>query len=226
MFVVEVGSVSRPLVWLRDVVAPAAGAAPTLVHRPVTLWLWFTVLFANFAEAVAEGRGKAQAASLRKMRKDTMARRLVGGTRGDRCRLAAAQGRPRRRRGRRDHPRRRRGRSRASPRSTSRPSPASPRRSSARAAATARPSPAARGCSPTASWSRITADPGESFLDRMIALVEGAARQKTPNEIALHILLVGLTIIFLFACVDARAARPLLERHRCPSPCSSRCWSA
>ena len=91
--------------------------------------------------------------------------------------------------------------SRASPRSTSRPSPASRPRSSASRVATARPSPAAPGCCPTEIVVRITAKPGETFLDRMIALVEGASRQKTPNEIALNILLAGLTIIFLLATV-------------------------
>ena len=81
-------------------------------------------------------------------------------------------------------------------------------------AATAPRSPAAPGCSRTGSSSRITADPGESFLDRMIALVEGAARQKTPNEIALHILLVGLTLVFLFACVTLVPLARLLGRSR------------
>src|SRR5271167_1709285 len=79
MFVVEVGSLVTTLIWLRDVIAPAAGAAPTWFTASISVWLWFTVIFANFAEAVAEGRGQAQAAALRKMRKDTVARRLVGG---------------------------------------------------------------------------------------------------------------------------------------------------
>ena len=91
--------------------------------------------------------------------------------------------------------------SRAWRRWTSRPSPASRRRSSARPAAIARRSPAARACCRTGSRSRVTADPGQTFLDRMIALVEGAERQKTPNEIALNILLAGLTIVFLMAVV-------------------------
>ena len=73
---------------------------------------------------------------------------------------------------------------------------------------------------------RITADPGESFLDRMIALVEGAARQKTPNEIALHILLVGLTIVFLFACVTLVPLGALLRASTSRRPSSSRSWSA
>src|SRR5712692_10617951 len=79
MFVVEVGSVLTTLLWLRDLIAPAPGAAPLWFTASVSLWLWFTVIFANFAEAVAEGRGKAQAATLRKMRKETTARRLVNG---------------------------------------------------------------------------------------------------------------------------------------------------
>ena len=73
---------------------------------------------------------------------------------------------------------------------------------------------------------RITAKPGETFLDRMIALVEGATRQKTPNEIALNILLASLTIIFLAAVVDAAAVRDLLRGRRSRSSCWSRCWSA
>src|SRR6516165_10247983 len=79
MFVVEIGSVVTTLIWLRDVLAPSADAAPTWFTASISLWLWFTVVFANFAEAVAEGRGQAQAATLRKMRKDTVARRLVRG---------------------------------------------------------------------------------------------------------------------------------------------------
>ena len=75
MFVVEVGSVLTTLLWVRDAVAPSPGAAPLWFTGTVTLWLWFTVLFANFAESVAEGRGKAQADTLRKMRKETSARR-------------------------------------------------------------------------------------------------------------------------------------------------------
>ena len=73
---------------------------------------------------------------------------------------------------------------------------------------------------------RITADPGESFLDRMIALVEGAARQKTPNEIALHILLVGLTIIFLLRLRRRWCRSRSTRASRCRRPSSSRCWSA
>src|SRR5215813_254613 len=79
MFVVEIGSVLTTVLWLRDLVAAPAGAPAVWFTGAVTLWLWFTVLFANFAEAVAEGRGKAQADTLRKMRQDTIARRVVAG---------------------------------------------------------------------------------------------------------------------------------------------------
>ncbi len=81
MFVVEIGSVLTTLILLRDLIAPTAGSQPLWFTFNVSFWLWFTVVFANFAEAVAEGRGKAQAATLRKMRKETTARRLVNGKR-------------------------------------------------------------------------------------------------------------------------------------------------
>src|SRR5499426_3846981 len=77
MFVVEIGSVLTSLIWLRDLIAPTPGSQPLWFTAAVSFWLWFTVVFANFAEAVAEGRGKAQAATLRKMRRETTARRLV-----------------------------------------------------------------------------------------------------------------------------------------------------
>src|SRR4029453_6664397 len=77
MFVVEIGSVLTTLILLRDLVAPTPGSQPLWFTAFVSMWLWFTVVFANFAEAVAEGRGKAQAATLRRMRKETMAHRLV-----------------------------------------------------------------------------------------------------------------------------------------------------
>ena len=212
MFVVEVGSVLTTLLWLRDLVAPAAGARRSGSPAAVSLWLWFTVLFANFAEAIAEGRGKAQAAALRKMRKETTARRL----------------------------RRRRARSRCPPRrcaratwSSSRPGELIPGdgeviegiASVDESAITGESAPVIRESGGDRSAVtggtkvlsdrivvRITAEPGESFLDRMIALVEGAARQKTPNEIALHILLVGLTLVFLFACVTLVPLGALLGR--------------
>src|SRR5438105_12254829 len=76
MFVVEIGSVLTTGLWVRDVLSPGPGAAPTWFTLAVSIWLWFTVLFANFAEAVAEGRGKAQADTLRRMRQDTVARKV------------------------------------------------------------------------------------------------------------------------------------------------------
>src|SRR5476651_1386023 len=79
MFVVAIGSLLTTGLLIRDIVSPQAGGAPLWFTTAVTLWLWFTVLFANFAEAVAEGRGKAQADTLRKMRQDTVARRMVEG---------------------------------------------------------------------------------------------------------------------------------------------------
>ena len=201
----------------------------------ISLWLWFTVLFANFAEAMAEGRGKAQADTLRKARKDIQAKQLA-----ERRRDAAPTPVARRRSSARatssssrraTHPRRRRDRRRASRRSTRAPSPARARPSSARAAATAAPSRAARACCPTGSSSASRPNPGETFLDRMIAMVEGAKRQKTPNEIALDILLAALTIIFLLATVTllpfslfsvkAAGKRGARHDHRCSSRSSS-----
>src|SRR2546427_11318756 len=76
MFVVEIGSILTTAIWLRDVLSPSSGQAPTWFTLAVAIWLWFTVVFANFAEAVAEGRGKAQAETLRRMRQDTVARKV------------------------------------------------------------------------------------------------------------------------------------------------------
>jgi K+-transporting ATPase ATPase B chain len=200
MFVVEVGSVLTTLLWLRDRFLHPVGAAPGWFTVSVSLWLWFTVVFANFAEAVAEGRGKAQADTLRRMRQETNARRLLNGKeemipasqlrKGDRVVVEAGQIIP----GDGDI--------------------IEGIASVDESAITGESAPVIRESGGDRSAVtggtkvlsdrivvRVTADPGESFLDRMIALVEGASRQKTPNEIALHILLVGLTIIFLFACV-------------------------
>ncbi|MCI0572989.1 MAG: potassium-transporting ATPase subunit KdpB [Myxococcaceae bacterium] len=200
MFVVWVGSLLTTVVLVRDLFSRAPDAPPVWFTLAVTLWLWFTVLFANLAEAVAEGRGKAQAASLRKMRQDTQARLLRNGREervsgatlrkgdvvvceaGD---LIAGDGEV-----------------------------VEGIASVDESAITGESAPVIRESGGDRSAVtggtkvlsdrivvRITVDPGESFLDRMIGLVEGAARQKTPNEIALHILLVGLTIVFLLACV-------------------------
>jgi K+-transporting ATPase ATPase B chain len=200
MFVVEVGSALATIVWLRDWIAPQPGAAPAWFTGSVALWLWFTVLFANFAEALAEGRGKAQAAALRGIRKDTIARRMTNGVE---VRVPAADlrkddivvveaGEPI-------------------------PGDGDVIRGVAfvdESAITGESAPVIRESggdrSAVTGGTRVISDrievrigvnPGESFLDRMVRLVEGAKRQKTPNEIALHVLLVGLTIIFLIACV-------------------------
>jgi K+-transporting ATPase ATPase B chain len=200
MFVVEVTSVVTTVILLRDALAPSAGAAPLAFTGQVALWLWFTVLFANFSEAVAEGRGKAQASALRSMRKDTMARKLVDGGEQSVPSTSLRQG----------------------DRIVAETGDLIPGdgeivegiASIDESAITGESAPVIResGGDRSAVMGgtrvlsdrivvRITTNPGESFLDRMIALVEGAKRQKTPNEIALQILLVGLTLVFLFACV-------------------------
>ena len=195
MFVVEVGSVATSILLLEE----------TLRHQPlgfdlqITLWLWFTVLFANFAEAIAEGRGKAQADTLRKAKGETIAHKLnrdgvvedVSSAElrtGDLIRVEAGQqiagdgevieGVA----------------SVDESAITGESAPVIREAGGDRSAVTG-------GTRVLSDWItvRITSNPGETFLDRMIALVEGARRQKTPNEIALSILLSGLTIIFVLA---------------------------
>jgi K+-transporting ATPase ATPase B chain len=200
MFVVYVGSILTTLLFVQAVVGK--GEAPTWFILMVTVWLWFTVLFANFAEAMAEGRGKAQAASLRKARREVQAKRLSSPHReaaytlvpsaslkkGDVVLVEAGD-----------------------------PIPADGEvidgiASVNEAAITGESAPVIResggdrsavtgGTQVLSDWIvvRVTADPGETFLDRMIAMVEGAKRKKTPNEIALDILLAALTIVFLLA---------------------------
>jgi len=200
MFVVYVGSILTTLLFFQALVGK--GEAPTRFILMVTVWLWFTVLFANFAEAMAEGRGKAQAASLRKARRDVQAKRLSSPhrqaafilvpstslTKGDVVLVEAGD-----------------------------TIPADGEviegiASVNEAAITGESAPVIResggdrsavtgGTQVLSDWIvvRVTADPGETFLDRMIAMVEGAKRQKTPNEIALDILLAALTIVFLLA---------------------------
>jgi len=200
MFVVYVGSVLSTLVWMRDLIAPPTDAAPAWFTGNVALWLWFTVIFANFAEALAEGRGKAQAAALRGLRKDTVARRLAKGVE---VRVPAAD--------------LRRDDVVVVEAGELIPGDGEVIRGVAfvdESAITGESAPVIRESGGDRSAVtggtrvisdrieiRISVNPGESFLDRMVLLVEGARRGKTPNEIALHVLLVGLTIIFLIACV-------------------------
>jgi K+-transporting ATPase ATPase B chain len=207
MFVVEIGSVLTTVLWIQALAG--TGEAPAGFIGAIALWLWFTVLFANFSEAVAEGRGKAQAESLRKARQDTPARRLrtmahhveealskvdvVSSTalkKNDLYLVEAGD-----------------------------ILPADGEivvgiASVDESAVTGESAPVVReaggdrsavtgGTRLLSDWLivRVSADPGEGFLDRMIGLVEGARRQKTPNEIALNILLAGFTIIFLIVCI-------------------------
>ena len=199
MFVVLLGSVLTTLILVRDAVRGAGSIGFTL---QIALWLWFTAIFANFAEAMAEGRGKAQADSLRAMRTTTTAKRLE-----DHTNKLSAEPVPATRLRRGDYV-------------LCTPSDIIPGdgevvdgvASVDESAITGESAPVIRESGGDRSAVtggtrvlsdyliiRITANPGETFLDRMIALVEGAQRQKTPNEIALTILLSGLTIIFLFA---------------------------
>src|ERR1700752_365926 len=201
MFVVEVGRVLTPRQLIRGIVAPIPGVTHTGFELQITLWLWFTVLFANFAEAMAEGRGKAQADNLRKAKTETIAHRVVA---GDKVEDVAA-------------PELRKDdvvivsagefipgdgeiisgvASVDESAITGEAAPVIREGGGDRSAVTG----GTRVLSDQIRM-RITSNPGETFIDRMIALVEGAERQKTPNEIALNILLAGLTIIFLLAVV-------------------------
>ncbi len=195
MFVVEVVATLTTVLFLRDLLSGGAHLGFTF---QIILWLWITVLFANFAEAVAEGRGKAQAASLRRARTDTMANRITAAgiesvpapelKQGDIVVVAAGELIP------------------------SDGEVIEGIASIDESAITGESAPVIRESGGDRSAVtggtrvlsdqievRITAAQGSTFLDRMIALVEGAERQKTPNEIALNILLAGLTIIFVFA---------------------------
>ena len=201
MFVVEVGSVLTSLQLIRGIINPIPGITSTGFELQITLWLWFTVLFANFAEAMAEGRGKAQADNLRKSKTETIAHRVVSGDitedvpapklRKDDVVLVSAgefipadgeiiQGVA----------------SVDESAITGESAPVIREAGGDRSAVTG----GTRVLSDQIKV-KITSNPGETFIDRMIALVEGAERQKTPNEIALNILLAGLTIIFLLAVV-------------------------
>ena len=196
MFIVEVGSVITMIAFVNNLVN---GAALFFVGA-VSAWLWFTVLFANFATAMAEGRGKAQAEALRRTRTETLANLLVGGEtkqvpsaqlrRGDMVVVTAGEIIP--------------GDGEVvegiasvdESAITGESAPVIRESGGDRSAVTG----GTRVLSDRITV-EITSDPGETFLDRMIALVEGAERQKTPNEIALNILLAGLTIIFLTVVV-------------------------
>ena len=200
MFVVEVGAALTTVLWLQAVAGQ--GEAPTNFIFTIAIWLWFTVIFANFAEAMAEGRGKAQADALRKARQDVSAKKLASPEYGSKFSTVSA--------------------------ATLRkddvilveagdPIPGDGEviegvASVDESAITGESAPVIResggdrsavtgGTKVLSDWLvvRISANPGESFLDRMISMVEGAKRQKTPNEIALNVLLAVLTIIFLMA---------------------------
>jgi K+-transporting ATPase ATPase B chain len=206
MFVVEIGSILTTLLIIRDV---ARGNTSNLLFTiQVTLWLWFTVLFANFAEAMAEGRGKAQADTLRKAKTETVANRIIGDASLSVHLVKTEQvAAPKLRKD--DVVLVRTGEfipgdgeviegvaSVDESAITGESAPVIRESGGDRSAVTG-------GTKVISDWIkvRITSNPGETFLDRMIALVEGAERQKTPNEIALNILLAGLTIIFLLAVV-------------------------
>ncbi len=207
MFVVEVGSILTTGLWLASVITGRGEEAPWFVGV-ISLWLWFTVLFANFSEALAEGRGKAQAESLRRTRKETNAKKVMQPT---------PKG---------EHP----GKYIVVSSSSLRQGdlflveagdilPADGEvvegiASVDESAVTGESAPVIResggdrsavtgGTRILSDWLvvQVTANPGEGFLDRMISLIEGAKRQKTPNEIALGILLAAFTIIFLMVCV-------------------------
>jgi K+-transporting ATPase ATPase B chain len=211
MFVVEVGSVITTVEFVRLMLAqptPTFSAAQLAAERlfvlAVAVWLWFTVVFANFAEAMAEGRGKAQADTLRKARSTTMAKRLANQSRSSAVQEVAA-------------PDLRKGdfvlveagdvipgdgdviegvASVDESAITGESAPVIRESGGDRSAVTG-------GTRILSDWMvvQISANPGETFLDRMIALVEGAKRQKTPNEIALNILIASLTIIFLLVVI-------------------------
>lgn len=206
MFVVEVGSVLITALWIQALLGK--GEAPTGFIAAIAVWLWFTVLFANFSEAVAEGRGKAQAESLRKARQDTPAKKIRGAAvdvqsalskvevvsstalrKDDLYLVEAGDILPAD------------GEIEAGIASvdesavTGESAPVVREAGGDRSAVTG-------GTRLLSDWLiiRVSADPGQGFLDRMISMVEGAKRQKTPNEIALNILLAGFTIIFLVVC--------------------------
>jgi K+-transporting ATPase ATPase B chain len=199
MFVLEIVTALTTVILLRDLFT---GGEHILFEFQIILWLWFTVLFANFAEAVAEGRGKAQADALRRQRTETQAKLLMAAGDSQKYRLVPSTDL-------------KVGNVVLVEAGDMIPSDGEVIEGMAsvnEAAITGESAPVIResggdrsavtgGTQVLSDWIRvrITAAPGSTFLDRMIRLVEGAERQKTPNEIALNILLVGLTIIFVFA---------------------------
>jgi K+-transporting ATPase ATPase B chain len=201
MFVVEVGSVLTTIAFIQDLGRHDGKEA--LFSGQITIWLWFTVLFANFAEAMAEGRGKAQAENLRKARTETKAKRRSGSgfevvnssqlKKGDVVIVEAGELIP------------------ADGTVIEGVASVDESAITGESAPVIRESGGDRSAVTGGTMVlsdrivvQITTNPGESFLDRMIALVEGAVRQKTPNEIALNILLAGLTIVFLLATVTLK----------------------
>jgi K+-transporting ATPase ATPase B chain len=204
MFTTGVVALLSTVLFVRDL---GLGGAYTAVVGQVAAWLWFTVIFANFAEAVAEGRGKAQAESLRKTKTETQARKVADEEAAGHTMVPAAS-------------------LRAGDLVVCEAGDVIPGDGDVAAgiatvdesAITGESAPVIRESGGDRSAVtggtrvvsdrivvRITANPGESFLDRMITLVEGARRQKTPNEIALTILLVGLTLVFLIVCASLPA---------------------
>jgi K+-transporting ATPase ATPase B chain len=202
MFVVWVGSILTTLLLIQAL--GGHGEAPSGFILAITLWLWFTVLFANFAEAIAEGRSRAQAASMRKAKRDVQAKKLTRPHHGEKYALVPGTG------------------LRKDDVVLVEAGDFIPGdgeviegvASVDESAITGESAPVIResggdfsavtgGTRVLSDWLvvRITTNPGETFLDRMIAMVESARRQKTPNEIALTILLVALTLIFLFVIV-------------------------
>jgi K+-transporting ATPase ATPase B chain len=202
MFVCYVGALFTSFLFFQSIFS--TGEAPAAYIAAVSVWLWITVLFANFAEAIAEGRGKAQAAALRATRQDITAKKLIEPRRGAARTLVKATALQK-------------GDVVLVEAGDMIPLDGEVIEGVAsvnEAAVTGESAPVIReaggdfssvtgGTLVISDWlvMRVTAKPGESFLDRMIALVEGAKRQKTPNEIALTILLVAMTLVFLLACV-------------------------
>jgi len=203
MFVVLVGSLLTTLLWIQNAFFGGTGKETAGFILHVTLWLWFTVVFANFAESVAEGRGKAQAAALRGTRRDVMAKKLADPAKREAWSKVAGSTL-------------RKGNIVLVEAGDLIPADGEVIDGAAtvnEAAITGESAPVVResggdrssvtgGTTVLSDWLvvRVTANPGETFLDRMIALVEGAKRQRTPNEIALSILLAKFTLIFLLAC--------------------------